>query len=81
MERDFNEQMSLKAPHCAICQLFRAEVEVDYVLSVPDRGPVLVKERFWRKKGNMERHKDDVEESCLLVCDTCRVCVHAWCYG
>ncbi|KAM8929974.1 lysine-specific demethylase 4A [Pelodytes ibericus] len=96
-ERDYNLEMSLVAPHCAVCMLFQTHYQsecggqnikcdpstIGYQMKTK---PLIPEMCFTTTSSSSEVSLSTpfLEEdgtSLLITCKNCRVCVHASCYG
>lgn len=74
VEADFNLLSSRQDPHCSICSVLRPAVPQRGQQPEPSSSPVLLPEELFGsdRTGTVSN---------LLRCSSCRVCVHAKCYG
>lgn len=72
-EAEFNLLLSRQEPHCSVCSLLRSPKSQWQQLPASSR--VLVPESLFGAAGKEEAN------SALVSCISCRMCVHARCYG
>ena len=73
-EAEFNLLNSQKKPHCCVCSLLRSPSSHQRQQQQPTSSAVLLPEELFGSNR-------DINTSVLLRCTSCRVCVHAKCYG
>lgn len=76
-EAEFNFLNSQQAPHCSVCSLFRSsflQQQQSHQEQQPTSSAVLIPDQLFGSNNKSNT-------SILLRCSSCRVCVHAKCYG
>ncbi len=76
-EAQFNLLSSQTSPFCSVCSLLASDQEENGL--IPPSSAVLIPEELYKKESNGKW--STMNSSPLLRCSSCRVCVHARCYG
>ena len=84
-EIKFNLLVSLMQPHCAVCALLKPfSLDKNETLNttdtnlIPTYSPVLIPKRYFISKIKETTYQENIQnESCLLMCSTCKLCVHS----